>query len=120
MFVEIFDVRLTSQKPKQLVNDRFDVQLFRRQERKSRAARPQIEARLRTKDRQRSGAGAIIARLTFFQNEPEKIVILPHALNVEAGVSPASFDVAAAVLGCFERFVPASRESIFTLPVATT
>jgi hypothetical protein len=27
-------------------------------------------------------------------------VILPHVLNVEAGVSPASFDVAAAVLGC--------------------
>jgi hypothetical protein len=54
---------------------------------------------LRAEDRQRAGAGAIIARLTFFQNEPEKIVILPHGLNVEAGVSPASLDVEVAVPG---------------------
>jgi hypothetical protein len=37
---------------------------------------------LRAEDRQRASAGAIRARLTFFQNEPEKIVILPHAKRV--------------------------------------
>ena len=82
VFVEIFDVRVAAQKPKQLVNDRFDVELLRREQRKSRTARPQIESCLRAEDRQRPRAGSIGARLTFFQNQPEEIVILPHAKRV--------------------------------------
>ena len=50
VFVEIFDVRVAAQEPEQLVNDRLDVQLFCRQQRKSGAARPQIESRLRAED----------------------------------------------------------------------
>src|SRR5207244_2079768 len=79
VFVEIFDVGVAAQKPKQFVNDRFDVELFRCQQREPRTGWPQIETGLRTKDRQRASAGSIVARLTFVQNKPEKIVILPHA-----------------------------------------
>src|SRR5262249_27697608 len=79
MFVEKFDVRVAAQKPEQLVDDRFDVEVLGCEQRKSRTARSQIESRLGAEDRQRAGAGAVIARLTFFQDEPEKIVILPHA-----------------------------------------
>jgi hypothetical protein len=39
---------------------------------------------LRTEDRQRASAGPILARLTFFQDEPEKIVILPHPKSYRA------------------------------------
>jgi hypothetical protein len=35
VFVEITNIRITAQKPEQFVNDRFDVQLFRREQRKS-------------------------------------------------------------------------------------
>ena len=66
MLVEIFYVRVAAQKPEQLIDDRFDVQLFCREQRKSRSARAQIEPRLRAEDRQRAGAGAIGPRLTFF------------------------------------------------------
>ncbi len=76
MFLEIFDVRVASKKPKQFVNDRFDVQLLGRQERKIFA---QIETCLGAEDRQCPCAGAICARLTFVKNQPKKVVILPHA-----------------------------------------
>src|SRR5690348_6560221 len=66
------------------------MQLLRCEQRKSRPAWAQIESSLRAEHRQRSSSGAIISRLTFFKNEAKKIVILPHDLNVEAGVSPAS------------------------------
>src|SRR5262249_7603521 len=84
VLIEVLDVGVATQKPKQLVNDRFDVQFLRCQERKSRPPRAQIESRLRTEDRQRAGAGAIRARLTFFQNKFKKVVILPHALILRA------------------------------------
>jgi hypothetical protein len=34
---------------------------------------------LRAEDRQRASTGAIGARLTFFEDEPKEIMILPHA-----------------------------------------
>src|SRR5439155_14783278 len=51
VFVEITNIRVAAQKPEQLVNDRFDVQLFCCEERESRTLRAQIKSRLRTKDR---------------------------------------------------------------------
>jgi len=79
MHVEVFDVRIAAQKPEQLVDNRFDVKLFRGEQRKSWTTWPQIIARLSAKDRQGAGARAIAARLTLFQDKPEKIVVLPHA-----------------------------------------
>src|SRR3989440_8792861 len=51
MFVEITNIGIAAQKPKQFVNDRFDVQLFCCEERESRTLRAQIKSGLRTKDR---------------------------------------------------------------------
>src|SRR5207253_6062595 len=42
-FIEITHIGVAAQKPEQLVDDRFEVQLFRCQQRKSRAIWPQIE-----------------------------------------------------------------------------
>ena len=58
------------------MDDRFQMQLLRCQERKS---FPQIEPRLRPEDRERSGPGAIFARRAVVENKPEKIVVLAHA-----------------------------------------
>src|SRR5207245_11092736 len=107
VFVEILDVGVAAQKPEQFINDRFDVQLFRCQQREPRTTWPQIEARLRTKDRQRAGAGAISARLTFFQNKPEKIVILPHAKSYRA----CKFRKAILLLDCGGRRLACIRET---------
>jgi hypothetical protein len=79
VLVEIANVRVAAEKPKQFVNDRFDVEFFRRQERKACAVGTQIKPRLRAEDRQCAGAGAIGARLTFLEHELEKVVILLHA-----------------------------------------
>src|SRR6266404_7064908 len=81
MLVEITNVGIAAQKPEQLVNNRFDVQLLRREQRKSHACGTQIEARLRAEDRQCAGTGAIGARLTLLEHKPEKIMILAHAKN---------------------------------------
>ena len=75
VFVQIFDIGVTTQKPKQLVNDRFEMKLFRRQQGKTLA---QIESRLRTKNRQRAGPSAVALLHPLPQNEAKEIMILPH------------------------------------------
>src|SRR5207244_455767 len=68
------------------------MKLFRGEQRESRTVGPQIEPRLRAEDRQCAGAGAIGPRLTFLQNQPEKIVILPHGKTLlRTPSSPISF-----------------------------
>jgi hypothetical protein len=51
MFIEITDVGIAAQKPKQLVDDRFDVQFFCREEREPWSVGAQIKSCLRTKNR---------------------------------------------------------------------
>src|SRR5947207_2165548 len=51
MFVEITNIRFAAQKPKQFVNDRFDVQLFCCEQRESGSARAQIKSGLCSEDR---------------------------------------------------------------------
>ena len=51
VFVQVANVGVAAQKPEQLVNDRFQVQLFGCQQRKPRPVCAQIESGLRTKDR---------------------------------------------------------------------
>ena len=50
-FLQITDIGLAAQKPEQLVNDRFEMQLFGREQGK---ILPQIEARLRAENRKRA------------------------------------------------------------------
>jgi hypothetical protein len=50
VLIEITNIRVAAQKPKQLVNDGFDVQLFRREQREPWSLRAQIKPRLRAED----------------------------------------------------------------------
>jgi hypothetical protein len=79
VLVQVASVGVTAQKPKQLVDDRFDVQLFRCEQREARPVGAQIKSCLCAKHRQRSCACAIGAVTTVLKHEPEKIVILSHA-----------------------------------------
>src|SRR5262249_5494728 len=49
LLVQVANVGVTAQKPKQLVDDRFDVQLFRCEQREPWPVGTQIKSRLRTK-----------------------------------------------------------------------
>src|SRR4051794_35469325 len=75
VIVEVFYIRLPTQKPEQLVNDGFDVQLFGRQQRK-----PIVERKsgLSAKNRIGSCAGPVRARLSFIEHEPQKVLVLNH------------------------------------------
>src|SRR5256885_13362576 len=57
MLVEIFDVGVAGEEPEQLVDDRLEMQLLGRDERKASA---EIEAHLMAEDRQGAGAGAVV------------------------------------------------------------
>jgi hypothetical protein len=50
MFVEVTNIRIAAQKPEQLVDDRFDVELFCREQRETRPILAQIKSRLRAED----------------------------------------------------------------------
>ena len=80
MLVQVTHVGVAAQKPEQLVDDRFEMQLFRGEQRKSGTGRSQIETGLRTENRERPRAGAIHARLSLFEHKPKQIVILAHAV----------------------------------------
>jgi hypothetical protein len=58
------------------VDNRFEVKLLRREQRKSFA---QIEARLRAENRERPGTSSIAAWRALFEDKPKQIVILAHA-----------------------------------------
>ena len=75
VLVQVAHVGFAAEKPEQLVDDRFEMQLLRGQQRKSLS---QIETRLRAEDGERAGAGAIHARLSLFEHQPKQIVILAH------------------------------------------
>src|SRR5207245_173806 len=79
MLIQVTDIGIPTQKPKQFVNDGFDMQFFRREQRESRPGGTQIETGLRAKDGQCSGACAVIAWPTVLENESEQIMILSHA-----------------------------------------
>ena len=76
MFVQVTNIRVAAQKPEQLVDDRFEVELFGREERKS---LPQIEPRLRAENGDCARASSIHARLSLFEHQPKQIVVLAHA-----------------------------------------
>lgn len=76
VIVQVFDVGFAPQKPKQLVNDGFEMQLFGGEQGER---LPQIEARLRPEDRDCAYACPIPSRLPAFQNKPKEVVVLAHA-----------------------------------------
>ncbi len=68
-FLQISDVGVAAQKPEQLVNDRLEVQLLGREKGKRFA---QIEAGLGAENGKGPGAGAIVLRAPFLEDEPEE------------------------------------------------
>ena len=75
MIVQIFDVGVAAQKPKELVDDGFKMQLFGGDQRKSGT---QIEAQLVTEDRTRADAGAVAFFDALTEHAFHQIEILPH------------------------------------------
>jgi hypothetical protein len=73
--VEIFDVCIATQKPKQFVYDGFKVQLFRRENGETFV---QGKARLRAENRIGASAGAVGLEFSLVEDETEKVVILEH------------------------------------------
>jgi len=76
VLVQIFDVRVAAQEPEQFVDDRFEVEFFGREQRKTVGER---KARLRAKDRAGTRAGPVGFEFSFLQHEPEQFVILKHS-----------------------------------------
>src|SRR5437660_5026191 len=74
-------VGLATQEPQQLVDDRFQVQLLRRQQREARVER---EAQLPAEDRERAGAGAIgLARAALeYLGEEIEVLAFAHRMRV--------------------------------------
>jgi len=87
MLVEIFDVGVAGEKPEQLVNDRFDVQLLGGGERK---ALGEVEAHLVPEHRQGAGAGAIMLLDAVGENPLHQLVILTHATSGHCRDSPGA------------------------------
>jgi hypothetical protein len=79
VIIQKANVGLAAQKPKQFVDDRFEMELLGRQKGKAFA---QIKSGLGTEDRQCAGSSPIAARYSFLQDEAKKIVILPHLQTV--------------------------------------
>src|SRR5262249_55933280 len=79
MLIKITNVRITAQEPQQLVEDGFDVQLFRREQRKPWSVRAQIKSGWSSEHRQRSLTRAILAWPAVIEHQPKQIVILSHA-----------------------------------------
>jgi hypothetical protein len=75
MFVEPLDVRISAQKPKQLVDDGLGVDLLRGEQRKRIAQRT---TDLRTENGKRARAGAVGLELSVIEDVPEQIEVLNH------------------------------------------
>ena len=68
LLLKVADVGVAAQKPEELMNDRFEMQLFRREKRKAVA---QIEAGLCTENRERARSSSVAARPSLLQDEPQ-------------------------------------------------
>ena len=84
MLVEIADVRLAAEEPQQLVDDRLEVQLLGRHQRK---AVGQVEPHLVAEDAPRAGAGAVALGDAFVENPLHQIEVLSHDDELYRGSS---------------------------------
>src|SRR4029450_1928433 len=78
VFLQILDVGIAGQKPKQFVDDRLQVQFLRGEQRESFI---KCKAHLMPEDRQRAGAGAVPLFSAAAQNEFHQVEILAHGLG---------------------------------------
>jgi uncharacterized repeat protein (TIGR01451 family) len=79
MVVQVFHVRVPAQEPEQLVNDRFEVELFGGEKREALLKR---KARLRAENRVCPGTSAVRLELTLFKHKLEQVEILRHVRSI--------------------------------------
>ena len=84
VLVEIVDIGVAGEKPEQLVDDRFQMQLLGGGERE---AVGEVEAHLVAEDRQRAGAGAVVLLRTVGEDPFHQVVVLAHGLDPSCGES---------------------------------
>jgi len=77
MLLQIPDVRIAGQKPQQLMDDRFQVQLLGRDQGKAFIKR---KPHLVTEHRQRPGSGAVVFLDPTAEDEFHQVKILAHLL----------------------------------------
>ena len=76
---EVFDVGIAGEKPDQLVDDRFQMQLLGRDQRKPIR---EVEAQLRTEQRERAGAGPVLLGNALVEDTLHEVEIVFHAPNL--------------------------------------
>ncbi len=79
VIVQVFDVGVTPDEPQELMHDRFHVQPFRRQQRKSVG---QIEPHLMAEDRSRARAGPVGLHRPVLQHLLHELQILSHGPRI--------------------------------------
>src|SRR6185436_15715995 len=75
LFLEPAHIGVAAQEPEQLVDDGFEMQLLRRDQRETLR---EIEAHLVAEDGQRTGAGAVMLLKAMLKHAFHQIVILAH------------------------------------------
>ena len=89
VLLEVADVGVPLEEPEQLVDDGAEVELLGGEQRK---ALPQVKALLRTKDRERSRAGAIFFPGPLIEDQAEETVIRKHGIRWVSGRPPEGPD----------------------------
>ncbi len=89
MILQVGNVRISGQEPQQFVDDRPQMQLLRRHQRKTLG---QIEPHLVPEQAQRAGPGAILLDHAAFQDRPQQLLVLSHECS-STGTSQG-------ILGC--------------------
>ena len=83
VLVEILGIGVAAQEPEQLVDDRFEVEFFGGQHRKTISQR---KSRLCAEDRIRSGARAVVFEFPAFQHQAQELMILNHKIKPKSSV----------------------------------
>ena len=75
MLIEVFDIGVAAEEPEQFVDNRFEMELFGGEQRKSVSQR---EARLSAEDAIRAGAGAVVFEFAAVEHQSQEIEVLNH------------------------------------------
>ena len=77
MFVQVVDVRVAAQEPQEFVDDRFQMQLLRRQDRE---ASREIETHLVAEDAERARTRAVVLGDSAVPDRGQQVQVLLHAV----------------------------------------
>src|SRR5438093_5891971 len=78
VLVQVFDVRVAAQEPEQFMDDRFEMELFGGEQRKTAGER---EAGLSAENGAGARARAVGLEFSFLQDQPEQFMVLEHSYS---------------------------------------